>query len=94
MRSLTSVSIELAMFLTAIILMLLQKDIHTLFQPHKTNLLLIIPATTLLQAILPTAVPFPLKLPSYLLLTIFSAAILAELYQILTPKNKLSPTQG
>jgi hypothetical protein len=80
------------MFMTAITIMLLQKDIHTLLQPHKTNLLLIIPTTTLLQAILPTAVPSPLKLPSYFLLTVFSAAILAELYQTLSPKNKSSPS--
>jgi len=93
MRSLTSVSIELAMFLIAITIMFLQKDIHTLFQPRKSNLLLIIPATTLLQAILPTAVPLPLKLPSYFLLAIFSAAILAELHQTLSPKSKSSPSR-
>jgi len=92
LTSLTSITIELATFLAALTIMLLQKDIHTLFQPHKTNLLLIIPATTLLQAILPTAVPFPLELPSYFLLTIFSAATLAELYQTLSPKSKLNPS--
>jgi membrane-bound metal-dependent hydrolase YbcI (DUF457 family) len=92
--SLTSITIELTAFLIAITIMLLQKDIHTLLQPHKTNLLLTIPATTLLQAILPTAVPFPLKLPSYFLLAIFSAAILAQLYQTLSPKNKSSPSPG
>jgi membrane-bound metal-dependent hydrolase YbcI (DUF457 family) len=81
MRSPTSVSIELAMFLVATILMLLMKDMRKFFQARKSNLFLIIPVTTLLQAIIPTAVPFALRLPSFFLLTIFSAAILAELYR-------------
>jgi hypothetical protein len=81
MRSPTSVSIELAMFLVATILMLLMKDMRTFFQARKSNLFLIIPVTTLLQAIIPTAVPFALRLPSFFLLTLFSAAILAELYR-------------
>jgi membrane-bound metal-dependent hydrolase YbcI (DUF457 family) len=91
--SLTGITIELTAFLIALTIMLLQKDIHTFFRPRTSNLLLIIPATTLLQAVLPTAVPFPLKLPSYFMLAIFSAAILVELYRTLSSKSKFNQSR-
>lgn len=51
---------ELAAFLVAMILMLKTKDVKTLLQPHKSNLILLIPTATVL---LPTFARYPLDVP-------------------------------
>jgi membrane-bound metal-dependent hydrolase YbcI (DUF457 family) len=84
-RSPTSVTIELLMFVGATILMLLMKDMQQFFHARKSNFALIIPAFTVLPAIvLFTHVPISLILPSIFYFTLFSAAILIELYRALT----------
>lgn len=86
-RSTISVSTELAMFLTAMTLMFLLKDIGTFFQAHKSNLLLIIPGVTCLQIIVPRAVPLPLILPSIFYIGMFTAAVLIQLVRTKAPKT-------
>jgi hypothetical protein len=85
-RSPTNVALEWIMFLTAMIVMLGLKDAKTLFQAHKSNLVLAIPTLTVL---LPTILSFPMQVPTLLIpphviyTIMFTAALLIELLDIL-----------
>jgi membrane-bound metal-dependent hydrolase YbcI (DUF457 family) len=59
----TNVVLEWSLFLLSIILMLKTTDMHTFLEPHLSNLLLCIPAFTVL---LPTIASFPLGVPVWL----------------------------
>ena len=59
-RSLTNQTLEWTMFLAAIVLMLKMKDYKTFFKPQASNLILIIPALTVL---LPTLLSTPMEVP-------------------------------
>lgn len=80
--SLTNQSIEWVMFIAAIILMLKMKDYRTFFEPHMTNLILIIPTLTVL---LPTFFQNPMQVPILLVpphifyLILFAAAMAIEI---------------
>ena len=90
-KSQTNITLEWIVFLTSIIIMLKAKDTVTLFQPHKSNLILVIPTFTVL---LPTFLSFPLNVPAWLIpphlayISIFSASIIIDL--IKTLKNNSS----
>jgi membrane-bound metal-dependent hydrolase YbcI (DUF457 family) len=59
----TNVVLEWSLFLLSMIVMLKTADMRRFFQPHLSNLLLCIPAFTVL---LPTIVSFPLGVPVWL----------------------------
>lgn len=90
-KSQTNITLEWIVFLTSIIIMLKAKDTVTFFQPHKSNLILVIPTFTVL---LPTFLSFPLNVPAWLIpphlayISIFSASIIIDL--IKTLKNNSS----
>ena len=85
-KSQTNITLEWIVFLTSIIIMLKAKDTVTLFQPHKSNLILVIPTFTVL---LPTFLSFPLNVPAWLIpphlayISIFSASIIIDLIKTL-----------
>ena len=76
--STTNVILEWSLFLLSIIVMLKTTDMHRFFQSHISNLLLCIPAFTVL---LPTIVSYPLGVPAWLepphliYMTIFTIAV-------------------
>lgn len=80
--SLPNVVIESLLFLAAVVVMLKTDDISRFLEPHKSNLILAIPALTLLLPIIPR---FPLGLPVWLIpsslvyLFLFLIAILIAL---------------
>lgn len=83
-KSLTSISLEWAFFITSIIILLKSRDMQTLLQPHNSNLTLFIPlATVLLPTFLayPLDVPLALILPHVVFLILFSASILMDVKQ-------------
>ena len=97
-RSPTNVALEWIMFLTAMIVMLGLKDAKTLFQAHKSNLVLAIPTLTVL---LPTMLSFPMQVPTLLIpphviyTIMFTAAILIEVPATLKAmKNRLAKAEG
>jgi len=79
--SLTNITMEWILFLTAFTILLKTKEASTLFQPHPSNLLLSIPTFTVL---LPTLISFPqyvhpaLIIPHLIHLTIFTLSILID----------------
>ena len=85
-KSQTNITLEWIVFLTSIIVMLKAKDTVTFFQPHKSNLILVIPTFTVL---LPTFLSFPLNVPAWLIpphlayISIFSASIIIDLIKTL-----------
>jgi membrane-bound metal-dependent hydrolase YbcI (DUF457 family) len=92
-RSSTNVTIEWTMFLASMIIMLKSKDVSTFFRRQKSNLILIIPTSTVL---LPPFLSYPLDVPAWLIpphifyIAIFSAAILIELPHVLKPAENRS----
>ena len=83
-KSQTNTTVEWALFLISITIMLKSKDTAILFQPHNTNLILTIPTFALL---LPTCVGFPLDVPAWLIpphlvyIFILSASIIISLFK-------------
>jgi hypothetical protein len=63
-QSETNIMLEWIMFVASMVVMLGSKDIMVFFQPHNSNLILLIPTFTVL---LPTIVSFPLIVPILLL---------------------------
>jgi membrane-bound metal-dependent hydrolase YbcI (DUF457 family) len=90
-RSLTNQTLEWTMFLAAILLILKMKDYVSFFKPHASNLILIIPAFTVL---LPTLLSTPMEVPALLIpphifyLIMFAAAILIEARALLVNHPK------
>jgi hypothetical protein len=85
--SLTNITLEWALFLTSITVMVKTKDVLPLLKHHSSNLILSIPVLTVL---LPTVISFPLYVPLLLLiphivyLALFSFSILLDWKAILT----------
>jgi len=77
MMSLTNILIESSSFLTAFTLMLLSKDIITIFNPKKTSLLLIFPLGTVFPVITgQLATPTELLIPHYILFILLGGALI------------------
>jgi len=82
----TNITLEWIIFLASTIIMLKAKNTVTLFQPHNSNLILIVPMLTVL---LPTFLSFPLVVPTWLIpphlvyMTIFLTSIIVDLSKIL-----------
>jgi membrane-bound metal-dependent hydrolase YbcI (DUF457 family) len=85
-RSMANLTLEWALFVTALTVMWKTRDLHPLFQPHNSNLILAIPMFTVL---LPTFLAFPLDVPVLLILphmvylAIFLASLLIDVKKIL-----------
>lgn len=89
MTSLTNVYIEWTIFLISMTLMLKTKDIWKLFQHRPSNLLLTIPALTIILPTFlrfPLAVPIELIIPHLIYLAIFALSILTDLKSIFQRK--------
>lgn len=81
MTSLTNIFIEWILFLASITFMLKTKDAWLLLQPHPSNLLLLVPAlTVLLPTFLNVPLPVPLELviPHLIYLMFFTLSILID----------------
>jgi hypothetical protein len=77
MMSLTNVFAEGSSFLAAFTLMLLSKDIITMFNAKKTSLLLIFPLGTVFPVVVgQLAVPIALLIPHYFLFILFSGVLM------------------
>lgn len=77
--------IESSMFILAIIVMWKTKDWIIFFKPKTLNLILTIPAFTVLLPLvprIPLSVPIWLVLPHFILATLFSLAILAAIFKL------------
>jgi membrane-bound metal-dependent hydrolase YbcI (DUF457 family) len=82
----TNMVLEWLMFVACIIVMLMVNDMPQFFQPHMSNLLLFIPAfTVLLPAILsfPLAVPVLLEPPHLVFMILFIVALGITLFSLL-----------
>jgi len=92
--SIQNISLEIFLFTSSIVLLLVTKDLSKLFHSHKSNLLLAIPTFTVL---LPTFLSYPLHVPSlmippHIILTaIFAASITIELWAIIKNRNVAMP---
>jgi len=81
-QSQTSIELELALFLVSMLVMVAVKDIKVFFQPHNSNLILVIPTFTVL---LPIFLAYPLQVPPILIaphvvyLILFVTSILIDL---------------
>jgi len=81
-----NITLKWIIFLASTIIMLKAKNTVTLFQPHNSNLILIVPMLTVL---LPTFLSFPLVVPTWLIpphlvyMTIFLTSIIVDLSKIL-----------
>jgi len=90
-KSYTNICIEWLSFLAAITLLTKTKDIKKLLQPYNSNLILIIPVTTIL---LPTFLAYPIDVPPALIpphavfLSLFLASFLIDLRQIYKIRGK------
>ena len=86
MTSLTIILLEWGFFLIAFTMLLKTKDARTLFQPHSSNVILSVAASTVL---LPTLLSFPqyvppaLSIPHITYLTIFTLSILINFKALL-----------
>lgn len=81
-----NVALELVLFVVATIVMFKTRDLLHFFQPHKSNLTLIIPVlTVLLPTFLsyPISVPILLIVPHILYLVLFSVAVLIAAFRLL-----------
>jgi len=91
MTSVINILMEWTFFLTSLGIMLRTKDVWTLFQPHQSNLLLSIPAFTVLLPELfrfPLSVPLELMIPHLTYLAIFTFSVLVDLKSSLGTTNK------
>ena len=91
MTSLTNILLEWLTFLIATLIMVLSKDIVRFFKPFLSNLILVIPAGTMLVS---TIILFRLVVPVWLVpphlccLLVFSAAILIALWGVVNRSLK------
>jgi membrane-bound metal-dependent hydrolase YbcI (DUF457 family) len=90
-KSIQNVGLELSLFAVSIILLLATKDLHKMFQPHKSNLILAIPTFTVL---LPTLTNYPLDVPILMIpphviyMIIFAVSIMIEMWAVLRSVRK------
>jgi len=79
--SLTNIFIEWILFFTSITIMLKTKDARLLLQPHPSNLILSVPALTVLLPTflsIPLYVPLELAIPHLMYLMFFTFSILTD----------------
>jgi len=90
--SLTNIALEWGLFLISMTFMIKTKDTFFLFKPHPSNMILAIPALTVL---LPTVISFPLHVPLALLiphivyLILFTIPIIVDLKAMFRKTEKL-----
>jgi membrane-bound metal-dependent hydrolase YbcI (DUF457 family) len=87
--NLTNIILEWIVFLTALTIMLKTKDLWKLFQHHPSNLLLTIPALTVILPVFlrfPVVIPVELVIPHLVYLALFTLSILTDLKTILQRK--------
>ncbi len=80
-RSLTNALLEWILFIISLTIMLRTKDLEILFQKHSSNILLSIPALTILLPTIfniPTYVPAALFFPHFTCLSLFTLSILID----------------
>jgi len=81
-----NIGLELMLFLSSIALLVVTRDLFTLFKPRLSNLILAIPTFTVLLPIFlsfPLQVPVPLILPHLTFMILFIVAIIVTLVGIL-----------
>jgi hypothetical protein len=94
-QSIQNVGLELSLFTVSIILLLATKDLHKMFQPNRSNLILAIPTFTVL---LPTFVSYPLDVPILMIpphviyTIIFAASIIIELWALFGSEKTQIPS--
>lgn len=87
------IALETASFLIMILIMYKTRDLHTLFQPRLSNLILAIPTFTVL---LPTFLSYPLNVPLLLIpphlayMAIFLASLTITTYKLISDHQKPS----
>jgi len=82
MTSSANILTEWIFFLVSLTILFKAKDLQTLFQPHPSNLFLLIPIFTVLLPTLfmfPLYVPLELIIPHLIYLTIFTTSILVDI---------------
>jgi membrane-bound metal-dependent hydrolase YbcI (DUF457 family) len=88
--SVQNIVLEWILFAASIVVLLKSRDVFVLFQPHLSNLILLVPTFTVL---LPTFLSYPLGVPASLILPhlfytiVFSASIIIELLKLLSPSR-------
>lgn len=86
-------ALELAAFLVAIAMMIATRDLAAFMKPRKSNLILAVPAFTV---ILPTFISYPMQVPTLLIaphviyLAMFTASILAVILKAVK-RNRAKP---
>jgi len=81
-QSSANIITEWILFLTSLTMLFKARDLQTLFQPHPSNLFLLIPIFTVLLPALfmfPLYVPLELMIPHLICLTIFALSILVDI---------------
>lgn len=97
METLTGIYLEWIFFIGCTAIMLRTKDVHILFQGHRSNLILTLPIATVLLPTLfsiPLHVPAELIIPHLIYLTIFTISILTDLKTSLKRHNETSPANS
>lgn len=85
-RNPINITMEWILFIISISIMLKTNQIATFFKPYHSNLLLLIPASTVL---LPTLLSFPLNVPAWLIpphltyMLLFTTSTIITLYKVL-----------
>ena len=90
--SLLNIALEWALFLISITLMIGTSDIFLLFNPHPSNVILVIPILTVLLPVLisfPLYVPLALFIPHLVYLILLSISILIDCKSIFTKTGKV-----
>jgi len=89
MRSLANISIELTAFIICLFLMFKTMDMQALLKPHRTNLLLLLPATATFISAFSLYKPTPpvLQLTHIVLIIIFTVSILVDVKTSLKQKT-------
>jgi len=88
--SLENVTLEFLLFISSIALLLVTRDVYTLFRSHRSNLVLAVPTFTVL---LPIFLSYPLEVPVLLILPhlvytfMFLATIVIEVVRFLRPQG-------
>lgn len=81
-----NIALELMLFISSIALLVITRDLFTLFKPNLSNLILAIPTFTVLLPIIltfPLQVPIPLILPHVTFMILFIIAMIVTLVRIL-----------
>lgn len=85
-----NVALEFSLFVVSLAILLITRDVATLFQAHLSNLILIIPIFTVL---LPTFVSYPLTVPAWLIvphlayMVLFAVSVIFELPRLFSSQR-------